>query len=111
MKSKLVGVGVHTLEDTGLKLQGKPSIADKLYTPYTPYKDRIEEILKDGHLYVHVSDKEIQEAYEKVSRIIYCEPSSAAVFAALPKLTIGEKSKVILINSGKGIWPVHAAAN
>lgn len=104
MKTKLVGVGVHKLRDHQLELCEGPSIADKLYTPFTPYKKRIETILEEGHLYIQVSDKQISDVFEKVSPIISCEPSSAAVFAALPKLDIIKDSKVIVINSGKGVW-------
>lgn len=101
MKTKLVGAGVHRLINHRLELRADPSIADKLYTPYTPYKSRIEETLKKGHLYLQLTDEEIRDAYEKVSPLITCEPSSAAAFAALPKLNISKDDKVIVINSGK----------
>jgi threonine synthase len=104
MKTRLIGVGVHSISNGVLELRKEPSIADKLFTPYTPYKDRIERILQEGHLYVHVSDDEILEAFDKVGKMVSCEPSSAAVFAALPKLTLDRKSKVIVINSGRGVW-------
>ena len=91
LKTKLVGVGVKG-----------PSIADKLYTPWTPYKRKIEEILKEGHLYIKLSEEQIKDTYEKVRHIISCEPSSSVVFGALPELCIGSKDKVIVINSGKG---------
>lgn len=104
MRTKLVGVGVHRLQDNRLELCEGPSVADKLYTPYTPYKRRIETILKEGHLYIHSSDEQIYATYKKIYQIISCEPSSAAVFAALPKIDIGENCTVIAINSGKGVW-------
>jgi cysteine synthase len=92
LKTKLVGVGVKG-----------PSIADKLYTPWTPYKRKIEEILKEGHQYIKLSEEEVKNAFEKVNPIISCEPSSSVVFGALPKLDIDSKDKVIVINSGKGL--------
>lgn len=92
LKTKLVGVGVKG-----------PSIADKLYTPWTPYKRKIEEILKEGHQYIKLSEEQIKDAYEKVRHIISCEPSSSVVFAVLPELGIDTKDKVIVINSGKGL--------
>ena len=104
MKTKLVGVGVHQLQDHRLELRKDPSIADKLYTPYTPYKRRIEAILKEGQFYIQLSERQISDAYEKVSDIISCEPSSATVFAALLRIDIKKDSKVIVINSGKGVW-------
>jgi len=107
LKTKLIGVGVHELRDNELTLSGSPSIADKLYTPYTPYRRRIEEvILEEGHFYRHVSDEQIINTYEKIKRIISCEPSSAAAFAALPELDIDKNGKVIVINSGKGVWGI-----
>lgn len=106
-KTKLVGAGVHRLRHHELELRARPSKADKLYTPYTPYKEDIERILKEStceNLYIHLSDKEIMNTYKKICSEISCEPSSAAAFAALLKLNINKDSKVIVINSGKGIW-------
>jgi len=103
LKTKLVGGGVHHLRDHELSLRACPSIADKLYTPFTPYRKKIMSILEEGHLYLHLSEKQIKDAYNKVKSLISCEPSSAAAFAALPKLNINKDSKVIVINSGKGI--------
>jgi threonine synthase len=111
MKTKLVGAGVHSLHDHQLELFAGPSIADKLFTPYTPYKARIEEILRAGHYYIQLSDKQIKNAYEMVRDSISCEPSAAATFGALSELgaraselSIRKESKVIIVNSGKGSW-------
>lgn len=106
-KTKLAGAGVHGLRDHKLKLREEPSKADKLYTPYTPYKERIEGILMDAKRrtsYVPLSDKEIMDTYRRISSLIPCEPSSAAAFASLRKLDICEDNKVMVLNSGKGIW-------
>ena len=92
LKTKLVGVGVKG-----------PSIADKLYTPWTPYEDKIQAILKKGHLYIRLSEEQIKDAYEKVRNIISVEPSSSIVFGVLPELKIDSKDKVIIVNSGKGL--------
>jgi threonine synthase len=104
LKTTLVGAGVHQLRDHELLLQAKPSIADKLYTPFTPYRKKIISILGEGNLYFHVSDRQIIDAYKKIGPVYSCEPSSAAAFASLPKLSINKDSKVVVINSGKGIW-------
>lgn len=106
MKTKLVGAGVHRLRNNRLELFGGPSIADKLYTPYmyTRYKEIIEISLKEGHLYIQVSEEQIKDAHKRVSSIISCEPSSAAAFAALSELDVARDSKIIVINSGKGTW-------
>jgi len=106
-KTKLVGAGVHRLREHKLELRARPSKADKLYTPYTPYQEDIEKILNESsreNLYVHLSDKQIMNVYRRISSKISCEPSSAAAFASLPKLDIGRESKVVVVNSGKGIW-------
>lgn len=104
LKTILIGAGVHQLRDHELELHVHPSIADKLYTPYTPYRKKIMSILEEGNLYFHLSDEQIIDAYKKINSAISCEPSSAAAFAALPKLDIDKDSKVIVVNSGKGIW-------
>jgi cysteine synthase len=93
LKTKLVGVGVKS-----------PSFADKLYTLWTPYKSKIESILKEGHQCIQLSEEEVKEAFEKVKDIITCEPSAAVVFGAFSKLKIDKKDKVIVINSGKGLF-------
>jgi threonine synthase len=104
MRTKLIGVGVHGLRNNRLELHKGPSVADKLYTPWTPYKKRIEAILQEGHLYSHCSDEQISSTYRKIRRVISCEPSSAAVFAALPEMNIDKSRKVVAVNSGKGVW-------
>ncbi len=104
MKTKLVGVGLHGLQNNRLRLCDGPSVADKLYTPYTPYKRRIETILKEGHLYIQVSDEQITATYNKIHRGISCEPSSAAAFVALAEADVNKNSKIIVINSGRGVW-------
>jgi cysteine synthase len=96
LKTTLVGVGVKG-----------PSFADKLYTPFRwpPYKRKIEAILKEGHhKYIQLSEEQVKDAYEKVRGIIPCEPSASVVFGALLKLNINKKDKVIVINSGKGLF-------
>ena len=93
LKTKLVGVGIKG-----------PSIADKLYTPWTPYKSKRDAILREGHQYIQLSEEQIKDAYEKVNHIIPCEPSSSVVFGVLPELSIDSKDKVIVVNSGKGLF-------
>jgi len=101
----LVGAGVHQLQDHTLKLRTQPSIADKLYTPYTPYRKKLMSILEERkHLYFKISEKEIRDVYNKIKSIVSCEPSSATAFAALSKLDVNKESKIIVINSGKGNW-------
>lgn len=105
LKTKLIGAGVHQLRDHELKLRARPSIADKLYTLHTPYAKKIVSILEEkGNLYFHIPEKQIIDTYKKINTLLSCEPSSAAAFAALQKLDIDKNSKVVIINSGKGVW-------
>jgi len=104
VNTKLLGVGVHEMRGNTLILREKPSIADKLHTPFTPYRRRIEAILEEGHLYTQLSDAEIADAYEKIHLLIQCEPSSAAAFAALSEIDVKKYRKIIVVNSGRGIW-------
>lgn len=94
MKTKLIGVGVK---------QKWYSYADKLWTPWTPYKAKIESITKEKHQYVKLGEDEIKKTYKEFKSFINCEPSSSVVFAALLKIKFNKKDKIILINTGKGI--------
>ena len=94
LKTKLIGVGIKD------KWQ---SFADKLHTPWTPYKSKIQSILKEGHRIIKLDEEEIKEAYKQYKDKFDIEPSSAVVFGVLPKLKFKKEDKIILINSGKGI--------
>lgn len=100
LKTKLIGVSVKN------KWQ---SFADKLHTPWTPYKSKIQSILKEGHSIIKLEEEEIKDSYKEYKNKFDIEPSSAVVFAVLPKLSklskikLKKEDKIILINSGKGI--------
>lgn len=94
LKTKLIGVGVKD------KWQ---SFADKLHTPWTPYKLKIQSILKEGHKIIKLEEGEIKEAYKRYKDKFDIEPSSSVVFGVLPKLKFKKEDKIILVNSGKGI--------
>jgi threonine synthase len=93
LKTKLVGAAA----------KQNPSFADKLHTPWTPYSAKIQLIKSKGHQIIHLTDDELEEAFNKVSGLLDCEPSSAAAFAVLSKLKLSKSDKVIVINSGKGL--------
>jgi threonine synthase len=95
LKTKLIGVGVK---------QKLYSYADKLWAPRIPYAKEINSILEDGHKYIKLSEKEIKKSYNEFKNIIKCEPSSAVVFAALSKIKFSKDDKIILINSGRGMF-------
>jgi cysteine synthase len=94
LKTKLIGVGVKN------KWQ---SFADKLHTPWTPYKSKIQSILKEGHKIIKLDEEEIKKAYKLYKDKFDIEPSSAIVFGVLPELKFIKNDKIILVNSGKGI--------
>ncbi|MBR9704564.1 PLP-dependent lyase/thiolase [Candidatus Pacearchaeota archaeon] len=95
LKTKLIGVGVKDKWN---------SYADKLHTPWTPYKSKIQSILKEGHKIIKLDEEEIKKVYKEISTILDTEPSSSVVFGVLSKLNIDKDNKIILINSGKGLF-------
>jgi threonine synthase len=94
LKTKLIGVGVKDKWH---------SYADKLHTPWTPYKSKIQSILREGHKILRLDEEEIKKAYKENSTILDMEPSSSVVFGVLPKIKMEKNNKIILINSGKGL--------
>lgn len=95
LRTKIIGVGVK---------QKFHSFADKLWTPRIPYEKEINSILKIGHRYIKLNENEIKKVYKEFKKIIKCEPSSTVVFAALSKIKFNKKDKIILINTGKGLF-------
>jgi len=94
LKTKLIGVGVK---------QKWYSYADKLWTPWTPYRAKIKSITKERHQYIKLDENEVRKTYKEFKNLIGCEPSSSVVFAVLSKIEFNKKDKIILINTGKGI--------
>lgn len=88
----------------GVTASSRPSFADKLYTPWTPYTAKIKAILKSGNKIIKLSEKEIKLAYYHAKKYFNCEPSSAVVIGALSKLNFKERGTIVIINSGKGLF-------
>lgn len=93
LRTRLVGVGV----------QSHPSFADKLSTLWTPYEEKIREILAEGHLLFRLTEDEVRAAYEKNKDRFDCCPSSTVVWAGLEKLDPPPGVTVAVLNSGKGL--------
>lgn len=93
LKTKLIGVSTKNKWN---------SFADKLHTPWTPYKSRILTILKDGNKIVKLNEEEIKKTYKEYRNKFDIEPSSGIVFGILPNLKFKETDKIVIINSGKG---------
>ncbi len=94
LNAKLIGVGV--LEN--------PSFADKLATPWTPYKSKVERIVEEGHTLILLTEDEVKEAWEKYKNQCKSEPSSTVVWKGLEKANLDPNSKVVVINSGSGLF-------
>lgn len=93
MKTKIIGVGVQNQSY---------SIADKLYTPWTPYNKAMTAIEKRGHIIYRLSEEEVRRAYTMAKGKISCEMSSAVVFAAIEKHNFQTSDTIVFINSGRG---------
>jgi threonine synthase len=95
LKTKLVGVGVKNKWH---------SFADKLFTPWTPYEKKLKSLIKKGHIIIRLSEREIKQLWKEYKDIIDCEPSAVVVFSVFKKIKFHKKDKIILINSGKGLF-------
>lgn len=93
MKTKLIGVTAVS----------RPSYADKLHTPWTPYKAKIRSVLEAGHEIIRLEEDEIRSAYAYAQEHIACEPSSAAVIGALRGRIFKKGDAIVMVNSGKGL--------
>ena len=94
LKTKLIGIGIE---------QKWSSLADKLQTPYTPYKAKIAAICRESHKYIRLDEEEVKNTFETFKKVVNCEPSSAVVFAAFSKVKFNNKDKIVVINTGRGI--------
>ena len=84
------------------------SIADKLVCPYTFFKQKLLESLKEGHFLIEVEDKDFKKANRKArKRGLEAEMSGSAGFVILdPKMRkqygIRDDASVIVVNNGRG---------
>jgi len=95
LKTKLIGIGVKNKWH---------SFADKLYTPWTPYERKMKAIQREGHKIIRLNEKEVKQMWKEFKNVIDCEPSAAVVFSVFSKLKFKKGDKIILINSGKGLF-------
>lgn len=92
--SKLIGIGV----------KSNPSFADKLCAPWTPYQTKLDAITKKDHRIIKLTESEVKAMYKKYRNTINCEPSSAVVWSVFAKSLVKSTDKILVINSGKGIF-------
>lgn len=95
LKTKLIGVGVKAKWH---------SFADKLYTPWTPYEAKMKAIVKEGHKIIRLNEEEVKQTWKEFKDVIDCKPSAAVVFSVFSKIKFKKEDKIILINSGKGLF-------
>jgi cysteine synthase len=91
-KTKVVGIGVQNTQY---------SLADKLYTPWTPYAKALDHYETMGHHMYRLSEDEIRKNHNRFKQYMTCEPSSSIVFAALQKHSFNPSDVVVFVNSGK----------
>ena len=90
---RLVGVGVS---------EPHP-LADKLYTPWTPYERRMQRIVQDGHMLVRLDGQLFEALVEKVSPYLSAEPSALAGFGALSEMELNLNGPLMVICTGNGV--------
>lgn len=90
--TKLLGIGVQ---------QTHHSMADKLNTPWTPYKKSLETAVQKGHSLIRLTEEEVKYTYNRFQHVVDCEPSSAVVFAALDHVRCQADEQYVLVNTGR----------
>jgi threonine synthase len=95
LRTKLIGVGVK---------KGYRSYADKLWSIWIPSDEKIKKIVNNGNEYYELSEEEIKSLYQKYKNKFEVEPSSSVVFGVFLRKQFLKSDKIILINSGKGIF-------
>lgn len=90
--TKVIGIGVQNT--TG-------SLADKLFTPWTPYARYMRTLESRGHSIYRLSEKEVADTYKRYQHIVSCEVSSAVVFAAIQQHGFTKEDKVVFVNSAR----------
>jgi cysteine synthase len=90
--TKLLGVGVQ---------QTHHSMADKLNTPWTPYKKSLETAVQKGHSLIRLTEEDVKRIYTRFQHVVYCEPSSAVVFFALEHTRPRVGEITVLVNTGR----------
>jgi cysteine synthase len=81
------------------------SFADKLVTPFSELQPEISIMIHRFGEIVVVEEEEILCAYHMLQKSgIKAEPSAAVVFAAAKKKEMKQNEKILLVNSGCGIY-------
>jgi hypothetical protein len=123
LKTKLVGVlpngenGIYNDDNITTDQDGKmhfktfepKSLADKLVTPFTHYKQRILDSLQDGHQLVEVTNTDFKRAHKAAKKHdVQAEISGSAGFILYDdkmrkQLHIPDTASITVVNTGKGV--------
>lgn len=87
----------------GAKPAEEISYADKLTGKFGPYPAFLEDH-HDSVETVRLSEQEIIDTYQQISPHVRMEPSAAAAFAAVRQINAKPYQKIVVINSGRGIF-------
>lgn len=89
----------------GVRIEPSPAhFADKLSSFWTPYEDRILALQEQGHRVLCVDENTLKQSYNHYKSLLKIEPSSAVVFSVLHQYPFSSSERVILLNSGCGIF-------
>jgi threonine dehydratase len=88
----------------GVTVDGAKTLADKLYTRWSPYEAKIQELKTEGHEIITVNDQEVHEAYQRAGAHMVCEPSAAVALHPVLSGRFSGETSVVVINSGKGLY-------
>lgn len=81
------------------------SIAEKLATPFSELYPTVSKTIRRFGEILVIEEDEIMPAYFALkSSGIKAEPSAAVAFAAARKATAGRNEKILVVNSGAGIY-------
>lgn len=87
-----------------VKPERPDSLADKLSGTIIPYREWLHPFRPEGYQGLEVTEAEIARAFQEISPHIPIEPSSATAFAIIRNLNLNPDDKVVVINSGRGIY-------
>ena len=92
LSTRVIGIGVQNTSG---------SLADKLFTPWTPYARYMRALESWGHIIYRLSEKEVAETYKKYQHVVSCEVSSSVVYAAIKKHGFSKEDVVVFVNSAR----------
>lgn len=111
---KIVGVTIPQnvlTRSNGFLKKPKNSIADKLVSGYSKFGYLVKQFVAQGKMeLVTAGERELAREYKWLNGVagILAEPSAAAAFCGAVKYKLEPTDKVVIINTGKGIYDQSA---